>query len=127
MLLFRLFLILDLFLLGKYSIGCPPPWKKFVTNSQIIQVLLFGILKPAMLSLSLNVARISYFLFFLQFMFSFVVSIPFLWLHFKGPGCAGFPAWLFNVGFNLTLLLLFADFHRRQYGKAKAKRSRKVD
>eukprot|EP00897_Mesotaenium_endlicherianum_P005527 jgi/Mesen1/5001/ME000025S04401 len=73
-----------------HSIGRPPPWRKFVTNSQII-----------------------------QFLFSFLASLPMLRWHFQGPGCSGFNAWLFNVGFNLSLLLLFLNFHRKQYGAGK--------
>lgn len=76
-----------------HSLGYPPPWRKFVTNSQIV-----------------------------QFLFSFGVSIPMCYYHFttKG-GCAGFPAWVYNVIFNFTLLLLFTNFHRQQYGKTKAR------
>lgn len=79
-----------------HSLGVPPPWKIFVTNSQI-----------------------------LQFVFSFIASLPFLYLHFSRPqGCAGMWAWVFNVVFNLTLLYLFIDFHRRNYGKRKGSESR---
>eukprot|EP00271_Cylindrocystis_brebissonii_P013329 TRINITY_DN33082_c0_g1_i1.p1 TRINITY_DN33082_c0_g1~~TRINITY_DN33082_c0_g1_i1.p1 ORF type:complete len:280 (-),score=30.19 TRINITY_DN33082_c0_g1_i1:342-1181(-) len=81
-----------------HSIGMPPPWRKFVTNGQIT-----------------------------QFCFSFIASLPFLWLHFsKGGGCAGFSAWLFNVAFNLSLLYLFVDFHRKQYGAKKEARQNNV-
>jgi hypothetical protein len=49
-----------------------------------------------------------------------VVSVPFLYLHFRQPGgCSGFPAWCGNVAFNLVLLALFSDFHRRTYKGAK--------
>ncbi|CAM6099961.1 unnamed protein product [Calypogeia fissa] len=74
------------------SIGKPPPWKKLVTNSQIV-----------------------------QFIFSFVASIGTLWFHFTtGEGCAGMGAWVFNAVFNVILLALFLSFHRKQYGKRKA-------
>jgi hypothetical protein len=69
------------------SINRPPSWKKAVTNLQIV-----------------------------QFVFSFVASVATLWLHFKGDGCSGMYAWLFNAFFNVTLLLLFLEFHSKQYG-----------
>eukprot|EP01018_Ginkgo_biloba_P019514 Gb_31554 [translate_table: standard] len=72
------------------SIGYPPPWKKLVTNCQIV-----------------------------QFLFSFLVSIVLLWLHFIGDGCSGMKAWMFNALFNASLLVLFFNFHRRQYRKKK--------
>jgi hypothetical protein len=73
------------------SINRPPSWKKVVTNLQIV-----------------------------QFVFSFVASVATLWLHFKGDGCSGMYAWLFNAFFNVTLLLLFLNFHSKQYGSNKS-------
>ncbi|GLJ24545.1 hypothetical protein SUGI_0469310 [Cryptomeria japonica] len=74
------------------SIGYPPPWKKLVTNCQIV-----------------------------QFLFSFLVSIVLLWLHFTGNGCAGMGAWVFNALFNGSLLVLFFNFHRKQYRQMRMK------
>lgn len=68
------------------SLGYRPPWKQAVTMGQII-----------------------------QFIFSFSVSIPFWILHFRGHGCSGFYAMLFNTVFNAALLVLFIQFHRRSY------------
>jgi hypothetical protein len=75
------------------SVGIRPPWKKLVTNIQIV-----------------------------QFVFSFAVSMPLVWMQLNGGGCQGFGAWGFNAAFNATLLVLFWDFHRRSY---KAKRGTK--
>ncbi len=73
------------------SINHAPPWKKMVTNLQNV-----------------------------QFLFSFVASVATLWLHFKGRrdggGWSSMYAWLFNAFFNITLLLLFLNFHSKQYG-----------
>lgn len=56
-----------------------------------------------------------------QFVFSGVMSVPLVWEQVTSKqGCAGFGAWAFNVAFNLSLLALFVDFHRRNYGKKKA-------
>ena len=54
-----------------------------------------------------------------QFVFSFAVSLPFLYLH-ATRGCSGFHAWAFNAGFNVLLLALFADFKRRTYADTAA-------
>ncbi|KAJ7547288.1 hypothetical protein O6H91_08G078500 [Diphasiastrum complanatum] len=78
------------------SLGFSPPWKKFVTNCQIV-----------------------------QFVFSFVASIGLLVLHFCGDGCSGMAAWIFNALFNMSLLFLFLNFHRKQYGLGKNTTSRK--
>ncbi|CAI7889952.1 unnamed protein product [Closterium sp. NIES-53] len=73
-----------------HSVGMPPPWKMFVTNSQII-----------------------------QFMIGTFVSFPLIYFHFTRPtGCAGFESFCFNLFFNSSLLYLFVDFHIRNYGKA---------
>eukprot|EP00740_Mantoniella_antarctica_P007536 CAMPEP_0181362738 /NCGR_PEP_ID=MMETSP1106-20121128/8233_1 /TAXON_ID=81844 /ORGANISM="Mantoniella antarctica, Strain SL-175" /LENGTH=281 /DNA_ID=CAMNT_0023476845 /DNA_START=157 /DNA_END=1002 /DNA_ORIENTATION=+ len=77
------------------TLGIRPSWKVLVTNGQMV-----------------------------QFMFSFAVSVPFVWMHMAsvregGGGCAGFEAWCFNAAFNAALLLLFANFHLSTYGKEK--------
>eukprot|EP00250_Pteridium_aquilinum_P023179 c2633_g1_i1 orf=279-1211(+) len=68
------------------SLGIKPFWKKLVTNCQIV-----------------------------QFVFSFTVSFVMLYLHFNGEGCEGIGAWTFNAFFNASLLVLFMNFHRKQY------------
>jgi hypothetical protein len=46
------------------------------------------------------------------------MSVPLVWKQVtSAEGCAGFGAWAFNVAFNISLLALFVDFHRRSYGK----------
>lgn len=75
------------------SLGIKPPWKKLVTNCQIV-----------------------------QFVFSFTVSFVMLYLHFNGDGCAGIGAWMFNAFFNASLLVLFMNFHRKQYRDARARK-----
>lgn len=72
------------------SLNIRPPWKRLVTNIQI-----------------------------LQFLFSFISSLGLLWLHFRHGGCTGMVAWLFNAFFNVSLFFLFLNFHRRQYGQRK--------
>ncbi|KAJ7516876.1 hypothetical protein O6H91_21G002600 [Diphasiastrum complanatum] len=74
------------------SIGYSLPWKKFVTDCQIVQSV-----------------------------FSLVTSIGCLRLHFRAGGCAGMRAWIFNSFFNLTLSILFVNFYWKQYGKVKPK------
>lgn len=63
-----------------------------------------------------------------QFLFSLVCSLPFLAMHFftRPGGCAGFPAWAFNCTFNVLLLLLFRDFHRKTYAQGAAARKAKT-
>ncbi|XP_010916587.1 fatty acid elongase 3-like [Elaeis guineensis] len=51
----------------------------------------------------------------LQFVFSFAVSVVFLWYHFAGGGCRGMKGWLFNAVFNASLLALFLNFHNTAY------------
>lgn len=73
------------------SLGVKPgtAFKRFITSSQI-----------------------------LQFVFSLMCSLPFVYMHVnRRGGCAGFRAWVFNCSFNVILLLLFADFHTRTYAK----------
>ena len=74
------------------SVNRPPPWKRVVTNVQIV-----------------------------QFMFSFVCGVATLGLHYYGPGCAGMAAFWFNLVFNASLLFLFLNFHSKQYGAKGAK------
>ncbi|KAG0499428.1 hypothetical protein HPP92_003666 [Vanilla planifolia] len=50
-----------------------------------------------------------------QFVFSFVASVCFLWLHVAGKGCEGMKGWVFNAVFNASLLALFLDFHSASY------------
>lgn len=80
------------------ALGRRPRWKKMVTNCQIV-----------------------------QFVFSFVVSLVMLYLHFTGFGCSGILAWCFNAVFNASLLALFVDFHSQNYASqrevSKSKRS----
>lgn len=74
------------------SLNRPPPWKKLVTNLQIV-----------------------------QFAFSFVCGVATAWLHFGGQGCAGMNAFLFNTLFNITLFVLFLNFHKTKYGEKGSK------
>ncbi|KAI3983893.1 hypothetical protein MKX01_011601 [Papaver californicum] len=74
------------------ALGKRPPWKRIVTDCQIV-----------------------------QFMFSFGVSIVMLWFHFIGnEGCSGIWGWVFNAVFNASLLALFTDFHTKNYDKKKS-------
>ena len=72
-----------------------PRWKKTVTSCQIV-----------------------------QFWFSFAVSLVFFWLHFfetEGKGCSGgIKGWAPTGAFNASLLVLFFNFHRKNYGSSKA-------
>ena len=54
-----------------------------------------------------------------QFLFSFVVSGWMLYYHFWGDGCSGFLGWCFNAVFNVSLFVLFLDFHRKSYAHKK--------
>lgn len=57
-----------------------------------------------------------------QFVFSFAASGVMLYLHLTGPssGCSGIRAWCFNALFNASLLLLFLDFHSKNYSQKDA-------
>eukprot|EP00262_Sarcandra_glabra_P008646 TRINITY_DN22248_c0_g1_i1.p1 TRINITY_DN22248_c0_g1~~TRINITY_DN22248_c0_g1_i1.p1 ORF type:complete len:288 (-),score=11.08 TRINITY_DN22248_c0_g1_i1:24-887(-) len=82
------------------SLGKRPPWKRVVTNCQIV-----------------------------QFLFSFAVSIVLLWFHFGGGeggggGCSGMKAWAFNALFNASLLVLFLNFHAKTYPNEEEKKRR---
>ncbi|XP_057740716.1 uncharacterized protein LOC130957891 [Arachis stenosperma] len=69
------------------ALGVRPKWKKLVTNIQIM-----------------------------QFCSSFVVLSLMLYYHFTGSGCSGAWGWIFNVVFYSSLLVLFVDFHKKNYG-----------
>lgn len=75
------------------GMGLRPPWKKMVTNCQIV-----------------------------QFVFSFLVSVLMLRYHFSGPGCSGIWGWCFNAVFNASLLALFVNFHVKSYAMKKKKK-----
>ncbi|XP_027193331.1 fatty acid elongase 3-like [Cicer arietinum] len=79
-------------------IGIRPPWKRAVTDCQIV-----------------------------QFVFSFAASGVMLYYHFSGSGvgCSGMKAWCFNAVFNASLLALFLDFHLKSYANVKNKRNDK--
>ncbi|XP_055823900.1 elongation of fatty acids protein 3-like [Solanum dulcamara] len=69
------------------AIGKKPWWKKVVTNCQIV-----------------------------QFMIGFLLSALMLYYHFTTEfGCTGVGAWCFGIVFNASLLLLFLDFHSKNY------------
>ncbi|KAI5060669.1 hypothetical protein GOP47_0025089 [Adiantum capillus-veneris] len=78
------------------SLGIKPFWKKLVTNCQIV-----------------------------QFVFSFMVSFVMLYLHFRGDGCEGISAWTFNAFFNASLLVLFVNFHHKQYRERRMEQQKK--
>ncbi|AES82531.1 putative very-long-chain 3-oxoacyl-CoA synthase [Medicago truncatula] len=77
------------------TVGIRPPWKRVVTDCQIV-----------------------------QFVFSFAVSGLMLYYHFgsDGGGCCGMKAWCFNAVFNASLLALFLDFHLKSYANSKNKK-----
>ncbi|KAL6964367.1 hypothetical protein U1Q18_035422 [Sarracenia purpurea var. burkii] len=72
------------------AVGRRPPWKRAVTDCQIVQ---FG--------------------------FGFAVSGLMLYYHFTGLGCSGIWGWCFNAVFNVSLLALFIDFHSKNYARRK--------
>lgn len=69
------------------ALGVRPKWKKLVTDCQIV-----------------------------QFCSSFFVLGLLLFYHFSGPGCSGVSGWIFNVVFYASLLFLFVEFHKKNYG-----------
>eukprot|EP00802_Teleaulax_amphioxeia_P020240 Tamp_20513.p1 GENE.Tamp_20513~~Tamp_20513.p1 ORF type:complete len:327 (+),score=62.89 Tamp_20513:146-982(+) len=78
------------------TVYMPPPWwKKFITTGQII-----------------------------QFQSSFVLALPFFYIHIKevyvegSPGCEGAGSVYLNAAFNLSLLALFISFKKRTYANA---------
>ncbi|KAI3951616.1 hypothetical protein MKX01_018732 [Papaver californicum] len=81
------------------ALGKRPPWKRIVTDCQIV-----------------------------QFKFSFGVSIVMFWFHFTGnEGCSGIWGWVFNAVFNASLFALFTDFHTKNYDKKKNSRVKRID
>jgi hypothetical protein len=76
------------------AVGIRPPWKRAVTDCQIV-----------------------------QFVFSFGVSGVMLYYHFgSGGGCSGMKAWCFNAVFNASLLALFLNFHLKSYASNSKKK-----
>lgn len=70
------------------AMGRRPTWKKMVTNCQIMQ---FRVLP-------------------------YVVSIWMFYLHFTGSrGCAGVLTWIISAAFSTSLLILFRNFHVKNY------------
>ncbi|KAM7470378.1 hypothetical protein LguiA_008561 [Lonicera macranthoides] len=69
-------------------IGRRPSWKRWVTDCQIIQFLL-----------------------------AFPSSGMMIYYHFTGDGCSGMLGWAFNIIFDASLLVLFANFHLKNYPK----------
>jgi len=63
-------------------------WKKYITTIQIV-----------------------------QFAISFILSIPFVYYYTTGYNCLGFGAYIFSIGFNLSLLYLFSGFFKKTYNK----------
>ncbi|CAL5183126.1 unnamed protein product [Lathyrus oleraceus] len=80
------------------AVGIRPPWKRAVTDCQIV-----------------------------QFVFSFAVSGVMLYYHFYGGGCSGMKAWCFNAVFNASLLALFLNFHIKSYANSKKNRNTDKD
>jgi fatty acid elongase 3 len=57
-----------------------------------------------------------------QFAASFLLALPYLYLHVTRGGCHGFQAFLFSMAVNATFLLLFIQFYASAYGGKQAKR-----
>ncbi|KAL3634288.1 hypothetical protein CASFOL_021342 [Castilleja foliolosa] len=77
------------------ALGFRPPWKRAVTDCQIT-----------------------------QFLFGYLSSGLMLYFHFTGPGCSGMWAWGLSTLFTTSLLVLFVNFHLKNYGReGKNKRS----
>ncbi|XP_051150946.1 uncharacterized protein LOC127265260 [Andrographis paniculata] len=70
------------------ALGHRPPWKRAVTDCQIT-----------------------------QFLFGYLISGLMLYLHFSGSGCSGMRVWVFNTIFGTTLLVLFLNFHIKNYAR----------
>ncbi|KAJ4839091.1 hypothetical protein Tsubulata_037196, partial [Turnera subulata] len=68
------------------AIGIRPKWKKFVTDCQIV-----------------------------QFFSSFAIMAWIFFYHFSGSGCSGIWGWCFDAVFIASLLVLFLDFHSKNY------------
>ncbi|XP_028788140.1 elongation of fatty acids protein 3-like [Neltuma alba] len=80
------------------ALGVRPKWKKLVTDCQIV-----------------------------QFYSSFVVLSLMLFYHYSGSGCSGVWGWSFNVVFYASLLFLFVDFHKKNYGSNSKKMTMACD
>eukprot|EP00285_Hemiselmis_virescens_P002323 CAMPEP_0173407312 /NCGR_PEP_ID=MMETSP1356-20130122/66798_1 /TAXON_ID=77927 ORGANISM="Hemiselmis virescens, Strain PCC157" /NCGR_SAMPLE_ID=MMETSP1356 /ASSEMBLY_ACC=CAM_ASM_000847 /LENGTH=250 /DNA_ID=CAMNT_0014368469 /DNA_START=62 /DNA_END=814 /DNA_ORIENTATION=+ len=98
-LLFNTFVHIFMYFYYAYTIYNPPPWwKRYITSLQIV-----------------------------QFQSSFVLSLPFAYMHLNRTyvlgveGCSGAMTFLFNAAFNLSLLLLFVRFSRKSYSDKKKK------
>ncbi|OAY44902.1 putative elongation of fatty acids protein DDB_G0272012 [Manihot esculenta] len=74
------------------AVGIRPKWKKLVTDCQI-----------------------------LQFFSSFAIIAWIFYYHFTGAGCSGILGWCFDAVFITSLLVLFLDFHSKNYSKQKTK------
>ncbi|XP_031251262.1 putative elongation of fatty acids protein DDB_G0272012 [Pistacia vera] len=72
------------------AIGKRPKWKRLVTDIQI-----------------------------LQFMSSFINMLIVFFFHFTGSGCSGIWGYCFSMAFISTLLVLFIDFHSKNYNAKK--------
>ncbi|KAG8374548.1 hypothetical protein BUALT_Bualt10G0006900 [Buddleja alternifolia] len=71
------------------GMGLRPRWKRRVTDCQIA-----------------------------QFIFGLIVSVFMLYYHFTGSeGCSGLRVWAFTTLFGISLLVLFIDFHDKNYAK----------
>ncbi|KAK4377163.1 hypothetical protein RND71_003459 [Anisodus tanguticus] len=69
------------------AVGKRPRWKRIVTNCQIFQFILY-----------------------------FVCAVATIYYHLTTEiGCSGLGALYFNMTFNTSLLLLFLDFHSKNY------------
>lgn len=63
-----------------------------------------------------------------QFKYSFVVMAVMLGFHFTGSsGCSGIWGWCFNVVFYASLLVLFVDFHTKNYGGSLKSKNKSVN
>ncbi|KAM7250474.1 hypothetical protein ACFE04_022357 [Oxalis oulophora] len=82
------------------SLGVRPKWKRLVTDCQL-----------------------------LQFWSSFLIMGVIVYSHVTGPGCSGMWGWCFNAFFITSLLVLFLDFHSKNYSssdKIKAKQMQQI-
>ncbi|XP_050210424.1 uncharacterized protein LOC126660791 [Mercurialis annua] len=74
------------------TFGIRPKWKKLVTDCQIV-----------------------------QFYSSFAIMGWIFYYHFTGSGCSGILGWYFDAVFIASLLVLFLDFHSKNYSKKNIK------
>ncbi|WCJ18265.1 GNS1/SUR4 membrane protein family [Euphorbia peplus] len=70
------------------TVGLRPRWKKFVTDCQIW-----------------------------QFFSSFATMACIFYYHFTGNGCSGILGWCFDAVYIASLLVMFLDFHSKNYSK----------